>query len=84
MATLAITATETGQTTLTKTYNMADATMDLMIQAYQSDANVSVNGTATRAQVLNYITGTWAQQVKDKIQQFQTQPAVVPAPVSIT
>ena len=83
MATIAITATETGQTTLTKTYTLADADMDIMVQAYQQLANISINGVATRAQVFNYLVGTWAAGIQNRVQQFKTQPAVVPAPITI-
>lgn len=52
---ISIQVVETGQTTLTKTYStIPDANIDRIVAAYQSAANTSVNGTATRAQVLNY------------------------------
>ena len=42
--------------TLSKSYtNFSDADITKWIATYQSAANTSVNGTATRAQVLNYI-----------------------------
>lgn len=42
--------------TLTKAYNsFSDAHITNWIAAYQSAANMSVNGTATRVQVLDYI-----------------------------
>lgn len=84
MATITITATETGETTLTKTYTLADNNMDDMVAAYQQDANVRVNGTATRAQVFLTITDGWAGQIKSKIQTFKTIPAVVPPPIPVT
>lgn len=58
MATITLQVAETGQTTLTKTYTLPDANVDLLVNAYQSVGNTSVNGTATRAQVLL----AWVQQ----------------------
>jgi hypothetical protein len=84
MATLTITAAATGFTPPAKVFTMTDSVMQLMIDAYQSDANVSINGTATRVQVLNYITELWRDQIKQKIRQFQTIPAVVPDPPVIS
>jgi len=84
MATIAITATETGQTTLSKTYTLADADMDAMVQAYQPLANIAVNGTATRAQVFAYLVGTWAAGIQQQIVQFKTTAPVVPAPIAIS
>lgn len=84
MATITITSTETGQATLTKTYTLSDANMDDMVAAYQQDANVRVNGTATRAQVFLTITDGWASEIKTKIQIFKTVPAVVPPPITVT
>lgn len=59
MATISLQVVETGQATSTKTYTIPDAQMDRIVTAYQSAANTSINGTATRAQVLNY----WANQL---------------------
>lgn len=84
MGTITIQVVETGQTTLTKTYTVADADIDKIVAAYQSAANVSVNGTATRAQVLNYVCGTWAAATQAQVQQFNIVPAVVPAPIAMT
>lgn len=84
MATINIQVAQTGQTTLSKTYNMSDTDMDLMIEAYQQDANISVNGTASRAQVLNFITLEWMDQIKAEIQAHKTVPASVPPPITIS
>jgi hypothetical protein len=84
MAQIPISVVQTGQPTVSKTYNMADADMDAIIAAYQSEANTSINGTATRAQVLNYITLTWMKSLQDKAQYHHTVPAVVPPPIDIT
>jgi hypothetical protein len=85
MATVAFQVTRTGQTTANKTVTYADADFDKMVAAYQSDANVSINGTATYAQVLNYIVvSVWTQAVIQKIQQANTTPPVVPAPIVVS
>lgn len=49
---------EGGQPNATKVYAIPDAEIDRIVAAYQSDANVAVNGTATRAQVLLYVFNT--------------------------
>lgn len=85
MATIAITVTETSKPTLNKTYTLADADMNAVVDAFQSDANVSINGTASRAQVMNFIMlNVWMNDLKIKTQSFQTVPAVVPAPIAIS
>lgn len=84
MATISITAVATGFTPPSKVFNMTDQVMTDMISAYQSDANVSVNGTATPAQVMNYITTIWQAEIKAKIVQFKTVPAVPGATPTIT
>lgn len=84
MATISIQVSETGQTTLTKTFTISDNDLDLIVAAYQSDANGFLHSIATRAQVFNYITGLWADELKVKVQQFKTIPKVVPSPISIT
>jgi len=63
---------------------MTDAVMQSITDAYQVDANAFVGGTATRAQVLNYVCTTWQQQIRQRVQQFHTIPAVVPALPDIT
>lgn len=60
-----------GQTTASKTYTLTDAEVGRMIAAFQSDANVSVNGTATRAQVLAYAVDQMMQMVVSKVQQIE-------------
>jgi uncharacterized membrane protein YfbV (UPF0208 family) len=80
MATITITAVATGFTPPSKVLTMTDAVMSDMIAAYQTDANVWINGTATPTQVLNYITTLWHEDIKVKIQQYKTTPAVIPPP----
>lgn len=81
--TISIQVAEAGFATQTKTYTVADADIDKIVAAYQPGANVSVNGTATRAQVLLY----WLQTllVNPTIQavlQFNTPPPAPPPPVA--
>lgn len=56
--------------------------------AYQQAANVSVNGTASSAQVLAYIKTTVRQQIVDTVKSFEKTAAVTavpdPAPISPT
>lgn len=72
MASITITAVATGFSPPAKVFTMTDQVMQLLIDAYQAEANIAINGAATRVQVLNYITELWKQLARDKIQQFQT------------
>jgi hypothetical protein len=68
MGSISFQVVETGQTTLTKTYTLADSQVDRLVAAYQVAANASISGTATRAQVLNF----WVQGlVNETVQQVQ-------------
>lgn len=61
-ASITFTIVETGFPNATKTYNFSpDSELDRMIAGYQQAANTSINGTATRTQVLLY----WAQSIID-------------------
>lgn len=76
---------EGGQPTLTKTYSLLDSEIDRLVAALQQAANTSINGTATRAQVLNY----WVQNFMDSnvvtVKSFEKEQAVkaVPDPTPI-
>jgi hypothetical protein len=72
MGSITFSVAQTAQTTATKAFTVADADLDRMITAYQSDANVSVNGTATRNQVLLYIASVWMNSTKDYIKGKET------------
>jgi hypothetical protein len=80
--TIAFTVAETGQTTLTKTYNVPE--VQDVTDAYQSDANTSINGTATRTQVWLFISRSYMDQAERKVQSHQTIPAAVPPPPDIS
>ena len=80
MATISFQVTETGQTTLSKTYTLADAQLDRLTAAYQSLGNVAVGGTATRAQVLQtWITG-FIQSTVQFVQNAEQQTAIAAVP----
>lgn len=88
MGTLTFQVTNATDGTLSKVYNnFSDAHITNWIAAYQSAANVSVNGTATRAQVLNYIITQTVNNWVTTTVQFNaanaTQTAVAAAPVIV-
>ena len=84
MATIASTVTQAGNPNASKTYTLADADMDKAIAAYQQGANTSINGTANRNQVLNYMFDTLIKNtIQSSVQSNETQPAVVPPPITI-
>ena len=76
MATIAFQITETGFANLSKTYTLADAQLDRVVVALQGPANIAVNGTATRAQVLNYWTSTAIDALKAAVKAYETQAAI--------
>ena len=85
MATVTIQVVETGQTTLTKTFTFTpDTQLDRMIASYQSAANTSINGTATRAQVLNYWSQTIIAAAIANVQAFETTAATTTAVATVT
>lgn len=58
MAGIAVSITSGLHPTAAKTFTDTDANWDRVIAAFQNDANVSVNGTATYPQVCLYIFNT--------------------------
>ena len=88
MGSISFTITQTSKPDATKTYTVPDADVDRLVAAYQSDANVDINGTATRAQVLLYIAKQWVKLIKDKVKSVETAAAqaavVIPADISAT
>lgn len=77
-STIQVTMTQTGFSNASKTYTFgADQDATDMVAAYQSDANVSVNGTATRSQVLLYIfQNVLVDAIKAKVKAYRVVPAV--------
>lgn len=84
MATIAITATRTGQVIPTKTSTIADADMDALVAAYQNDANAFVGGIATYAQVLNFAILQAYNLWRARVQQANIVPAVVPPQINLS
>ena len=82
--TITITVAETGQTTITQNYAVADSAIDQIIAAYQQAGNTMVNGNATRAQVLQAWQAALFAQTQSTVQQFNTVPPVVPPPITAT
>lgn len=84
MASIQIAVTRTGQTIPTKNTTVADAALDQIVSSYQNDANAFVGGTATYAQVLNFAVTQWYNQMKQRVQQANTVPAVIPQQIDLT
>lgn len=83
MATIAFQVTETAQTTVSKSYTLADSQMDRIIAAYQSGANSAVNGTASRSQVLQFWLTGFIQQTVNCVALFEAQTAIASLPTII-
>jgi hypothetical protein len=84
MGTITMSVTETGQTTATKTFNIADADVDRVVASYQAEANYYyTNGgnpvVATRAQVLLYIANWLANSIATHV--YNTEHATALAAV---
>lgn len=82
MAAITFQIAETGFSTLTKTYTLPDPQMDRITAAYQQAANVAVNGTATRTQVLQYWVAQVIAGVVATVQSFENQAAVAAVPTA--
>lgn len=83
MGTISFQVVETGQTTLTKTYTLPDAQIDRMVAAYQSAGNTAVNGTATRAQVLQTVVAGWISATVQQVTSFEQAAAAAGAAAPI-
>lgn len=81
-ASINFTITVTGNPDVAKTYTLTDAEAARVVPAYQQGANIMVNGTATRTQVLRYMIQTWIDSMKSQVQSFETVPAQVPPPIN--
>lgn len=85
MGTISIQVTEAGQNNLTKTYTVSDANIDKITAAYQRDANIFVNGTASRAQVWLWIAeNVLKAPIIAKVKAANTVPAIVPSDISLS
>lgn len=77
---ITITISITGNPDVSRTYSLSDADAARIPPAYQQGANISVNGTATRPQVLRYMIQTWIDGTREKITNFETNSAVQSLP----
>lgn len=81
---LTVQVVEGGQPNATKVVTLTDAEIDRIVSAFQGPANISVNGTATRAQVLNYwITQTLLVSTVASVLSFEQQKAIAALPVAV-
>lgn len=83
MSTIALQVTS-GLGNLTRSKTVTDAHLTRLVAAYQTEANVSVNGTATNAQVITYI---WEQAVAGwiaKVKQYEADQATQTAVAGVT
>lgn len=83
MGTITFQVVETGQITGTKTFTVPDAHIDRLVVAYQSAANTSINGSATRLQVLNYWANLLMSQTVSYVQSIETSNATTTAVATI-
>lgn len=67
-----------------KSFTVPDAQLARMIVAYQSAANIAVNGTATRGQVLNYIATKWMSDTTAYVLLQESASAQTTAAASVT
>ncbi len=83
---ISVTITETNFANATKTYVIADADVDRIIAAYQAAANTNINGNASRAQVLLYLSKRWMATLTAEVVSYEAQKArdavVVPNPIN--
>ncbi len=83
---ITVTVVQSSQANATKTFTFVDTDIDRIIAANQSGANTSVNGTATRAQVLLFIMNQWIATLGGGVGNYETQKAkdaiVAPAPIN--
>lgn len=84
MGTLTITVTDPTDGTVAKAFTVPDAHITRWVAAHQVEANASINGTATRLQVLNYIANKTMQGWKDTVQGYETANAVTAAAGGVT
>lgn len=84
MASIAFQVQTTQDGTLSRSRTITDAHATRLIAAYQTEANVSVNGTATRAQVWNYIVNTMYYQWVAKVRAYEDAVAAAAATAANT
>lgn len=81
---ITISVTNAANGTVTKTFTVPDAHLVRWVAAYQIAANASVNATATRAQVLNYIAVATMKEWVDAVRAFEAAAAADSATSAVT
>lgn len=84
MASIAFQVQTTQDGTLSRSKTVSDADATRLIAAYQMEANVSVNGTATRAQVWNYIVNSVYSQWVAKVRAHEESEAIATVQASVS
>lgn len=83
---ISVTVAQNGFVNTTKSYAIPDADIDRIVAAYQIAANADLNATATRAQVLLYLTKRWMAEIANDVKSAERQKAqdaiVAPVPVN--
>jgi len=79
MGTISMQVVTVADGTLTKTRTVSEADATRLVAAYQNAANVSVNGTASRAQVWNYIVTTVYNEWIANVLSYEAQAAAAAA-----
>lgn len=79
--TISLQVNETSFSAVTRSYSIADTDIDRIVAAYQSPANVSINGTATRTQVLMYWFMKAITQAKSDVSDFENAARLQALPV---
>lgn len=84
MATVTFTVVQDGFPDSSKEFLFnPDSELDRMIASYQSAANTSVNGTATRVEVLNFWVESIINAGTASTKSFETQQAVAEATAKV-
>lgn len=78
-----ISVTNAANGTVSKTFTVPDADLVRWVAAYQVAANASVNATATRAQVLNYIATSMMQEWINAVKAFESTAATAAAAAAV-
>lgn len=84
MATITIQVVTVADGTLTKSLTIPEAQATRMIAAYQSGANIDINGTATRVQVWNYIFKVIVAEWRRFVKSYETQVTTTSAAAGVT
>ncbi len=85
MGQFAFSITNATDGTQSKTFaSFSDADMTRLIAAYQQEANVSINGVATRVQVWNYIANQVVAGWVAKVKNYEQANAVAAAAAGVT